>query len=297
MPIFELAALGAALCWALTGIISPIPAAHLGTIGFNRIRLSAMFVIIGIYVWFAGTIGTIPMEKMAEVMLSGLIGIFLGDTALFATLNRLGPRRTSMLFSLNAPISAVLGYFFLAEILNTSEILGICIVTTGVIIAIMFGKRRDQNHNWESVKGPLWIGVATGLLAATGQSVGSLIVSPILSDGADAIAVSCVRIGIAAFFLQIIGALPIAGVKLQNPLNLRITSIAVLSAFIGMGVGMTLLLFALSGGEVGIISTLSSTTPALLLPILWITTRERPAAMAWVGALLVVIGSSLIFGA
>ena len=126
---------------------------------------------------------------MAEVMLSGLIGIFLGDTALFATLNRLGPRRTSMLFSLNAPISAVLGYFFLAEVLNTSEILGICIVTTGVIIAIMFGKRRDQNHNWESVKGPLWIGVATGLLAATGQSVGSLIVSPILSDGADAIAV------------------------------------------------------------------------------------------------------------
>ena len=297
MPIFELAALGAALCWALTGILSPKPAAHFGTIGFNRIRMSAMFLIIGTYVLIMGTWQTIPMDSMAEVMLSGLIGIFLGDTALFATLNRLGPRRTSMLFSLNAPISAILGYFFLAEVLNASEILGICIVTTGVIIAIMFGKRRGQNHTWESVKGPLWVGVLTGLLAATGQSVGSLIVSPILSDGADPIAGSCVRIGIAAFFLQILGTLPISGVKLQNPMNLHITTLSVLSAFIGMGIGMTLLLLALSGGEVGIISTLSSTTPALLLPILWITTRERPAAMAWVGALLVVIGSSLIFGA
>ncbi len=297
MPIFELAALGAALTWAITGIISPAPAAHLGTIGFNRIRMSAMFVIIGTYVWFAGTWQTIPMDSMAEVMLSGLIGIFLGDTALFATMNRLGPRRTAMLFSLNAPISAVLGYFFLAEVLETNEILGICIVTAGVILAIMFGKRRGQLHKWESVKGPLWIGVLTGLLAATGQSVGSLIASPILSAGADPIAVSCVRIGIAAFFLQVLGAMPIAGLKIQNPLNMRIATLTVLSGIIGMGIGMTLVLFALSGGEVGIVSTLSSTVPALLLPILWFTTKERPAALAWVGALLVMIGSSLIFQA
>jgi drug/metabolite transporter (DMT)-like permease len=91
--------------------------------------------------------------------------------------------------------------------------------------------------------------------------------------------------------------MPIAGLKMQNPLNLRITTLTISSGFLGMGVGMTLILYALQGGSVGIVSTLSSTVPALLLPILWIKTGERPAAMAWLGALLVVIGSSLIFRA
>lgn len=295
MPIFELAALGAAFAWAIGSILSPVPAAHLGTIGFNRIRLTAMFLILAVYVWIMGTWRTIPMDSMAEVMMSGLIGIFLGDTALFATMNRLGPRRTAMLFSLNAPISAVLGYFFLSEILMQNEVIGILIVTAGVVLAIAFGKRRSQLHQWEEIRGPLWIGVLTGLLAATGQSVGSLIASPILSAGADPIAISCLRIGVAAFFLQILGSMPIAGFKVLNPLNFRVATLTLLSGFIGMAVGMTLVLFALTGGEVGIISTLSATTPAILLPILWFTTKERPAALAWVGAALVVIGSALIF--
>ena len=161
MLIFELAALAAALAWAFGSILSPVPAAHLGTIGFNRIRLTAMFLVLGVYVLVMGTWQTIPMDSMAEVMMSGLIGIFLGDTALFATMNRLGPRRTAMLFSLNAPISVVLGYVFLSETLNITEVSGVLIVTAGVILAIAFGKRRVQLHKWEEVKGPLWIGAVS----------------------------------------------------------------------------------------------------------------------------------------
>jgi uncharacterized membrane protein len=58
---------------------------------------------------------------------------------------------------------------------------------------------------------------------------------------------------------------------------------------------MTLLLFALSGGKVGIVSTLSATSPVLILPMLWATTGERPAQGAWAGAALVVAGMALIF--
>ena len=58
---------------------------------------------------------------------------------------------------------------------------------------------------------------------------------------------------------------------------------------------MTLLLFALSGGNVGIVSTLSATSPVIILPMLWLKTGERPAGGAWVGAALVVIGMGFIF--
>jgi drug/metabolite transporter (DMT)-like permease len=67
------------------------------------------------------------------------------------------------------------------------------------------------------------------------------------------------------------------------------------SGLLAMGVGMTLLLFALSGGQAGVISTLSATSPVMILPMLWLLTGERPATGAWAGAGLVVAGMALIF--
>jgi uncharacterized membrane protein len=62
-----------------------------------------------------------------------------------------------------------------------------------------------------------------------------------------------------------------------------------------MRIGMTPLPLALRGGEVGIVATLSATTPALVLPLLWLKTVDRSALFAWVSAALVVVGSGLIF--
>ncbi|MFZ1775055.1 MAG: EamA family transporter, partial [Rhizobiaceae bacterium] len=70
-----------------------------------------------------------------------------------------------------------------------------------------------------------------------------------------------------------------------------------LSGFAAIGVGVTLLLFALRGGDVGVVATLSATTPALVLPLLWWKTGERPPLPAWLGAALVIAGSGLIFAA
>ena len=66
------------------------------------------------------------------------------------------------------------------------------------------------------------------------------------------------------------------------------------SGVIGMGVGMTLVMFALTGGEAGIVSTLSSAAPVVMLPVLWVTSQERPALGAWIGALIVFFGTALI---
>ena len=77
------------MCWSAAGMISSGPAAHFGPIAFNRIRQIMMFVLLGTYAAIAGTFGTIPGEALVAVIVSGLTGIALGDTALFATLTRL----------------------------------------------------------------------------------------------------------------------------------------------------------------------------------------------------------------
>ena len=67
------------------------------------------------------------------------------------------------------------GTVLLGENLSPGQMAGILVTFAGVTLAILFGKRKSQLHQWESIKGPLWIGVSFGVLAALCQSIGSLI--------------------------------------------------------------------------------------------------------------------------
>ena len=251
--------------------------------------------MLALYVLATGAWRELDAANVWPLLASGLIGIFIGDTLLFATLNRVGPRRSGILFALNAPIAAMLGWLLLGETLSTKAVFGIALIVGGVLLAILFGKRRSQLHQWETVKGPLWIGVALGLGAATGQAIGSIIARPVMATGIDPFLASMLRVGIAAAFLSILIQLPIPALKPKGPLTWKVAALTALTGILALAIGMTLLLFALSGGKVGIVSTLSATSPVIILPLLWLRTGERPAAGAWAGAALVVAGMALIF--
>lgn len=295
MLIYEFAALAAAFTWALTGIISADPSKQFGAVAFNRARMMVVFVMLSFWMLFAGGWQSINNATLWPLIISGFIGIFLGDTALFLTMNRLGPRRTAILFAMNAPMSVVLGFLVLGEALTSLTLVGVAVTIAGVVLAIIYGKSKAQLHKWESVTGPLWIGVLLGLAAALAQAVGALIARPIMETGVDPVAASAVRVGVAALGLHLLMQLPHRSLKQRNPGSSKLWAQVALSGFLGMGVGMTLLLYGLSGGKVGIVTTLSATTPALLLPILWWRRREIPALGAWVGALFVIVGSAMIF--
>src|SRR5690349_21075494 len=104
IPVHELAALGAATCWAITGLIAAAPAGHLGSLAFNRVRQIFVTGLFVLYALVTGAWRDVDSALIAPLMLSGFIGIFLGDTLLFAGLNRIGPRRSGIVFALNAPI-------------------------------------------------------------------------------------------------------------------------------------------------------------------------------------------------
>ena len=202
---------------------------------------------------------------------------------------------TAILLSLAAPFSVLLGWLFLGEQLSYLQISGVAIVSIGVVLAVMFGKRKSQQHQWEMIKGPVWIGVSLGVFAALCQAIGSTLARPVMEAGADPVAASALRVGISALMLSIMVQFPNRAFKRANPLTPKLLGMTVLAGVNGVGIGMTLFLFALEGGEVGIISTITATSPAILLPILWLKTKEVPALGAWIGAGLVIAGSTLLF--
>jgi len=225
---------------------------------------------------------------------SGLIGIFVGDTALFAAMNRLGPRRAGVLFATHAAFSAALGFALLDERMNLQAFLGAVLTLAGVMMAIVLGRHKGETHAWESDQGHVGAGVALALLAALCQAVGSLIAKPVMALGVDPVMASAVRVTVAT---AAHGALLLTGFQAARATTaptLRVLGQTALNGFVAMGVGMTLVLLALEKGDVGMVAILSSVSPIMVLPLLWFQLKRAPAPGAWLGAVMTVAGTGLI---
>lgn len=291
---YDWLALGAAACWALTGLLSAPQARHLGAFAFTRWRMGLVFVLLVPVAWTGGGLQALSGGQFAVLALSGLVGIFVGDTALFASMNRLGPRRTGVLFATHAFFSAVLGFLFLDERMGVQAAFGGVLIVAGVMTAIAWGARKDESHALEALKGHWPTGVALGLLAALCQASGAFIAKPVMAAGADPLSATVVRVG-ATYVAHL--ALLWAGVgvaRSQGPMTMRVLGWVSLSGMIGMGLGMSLILMALRLGDVGMVGILSSVSPVLVLPLLWVYMGRAPARGAWLGAAMTVGGTVLV---
>ncbi|NCN97195.1 MAG: DMT family transporter, partial [Rhodoferax sp.] len=225
---------------------------------------------------------------------SGLVGIFIGDTALFSAINRLGPRRAGVLFATHAAFSAALGFIWLGERMSLQAFLGAVLTLAGVMLAIVLGRHKNETHAWEADHGHIGLGVALALVAALCQAVGSLIAKPVMATQVDPVMASAVRVTVATVAHFVLLAAGFRAARAQQTPTLRVLAQTGLNGFIAMGIGMTLVLLALEKGDVGMVAILSSVSPILVLPLLWFQLKRAPALGAWVGASLTVVGTALI---
>ena len=292
-PVHELAALGTATCWAMTGILASDAIRALGAFHFNLIRQAFVTILLAGIVLASGTLGLPGWQAVAVLAVSGVVGILLGDTLNFAAVGRLGPRRAGAVFALNAPMAAVLGWLVLGERLGWQAGLGIAMTVAGVALAIL-GRPASGAHRFETIRGGLGIGVILGLGAALGQAAGALIARPYMAGGLDPYVGSLIRVGASGLAMGLVAALPVAPPR-PREVSRQVLLLTAATALIGLLLGMTLFLYALQGSQTGIIATLSATSPVIILPLLWLRTGQRPSALSWAGALLAVIGLALIF--
>ena len=291
---YDFLALGAAACWALSSVTSVAPSRHLGAIAFTRWRVLSVALLLWAIVACTGGWRTLGASVAWPLALSGLLGIFVGDVALFAAMNRLGPRRCGVLFATHAVFSAVLGMTLLGETMGVQALLGAALTLGGVMTAVLLGQHKDEDHAWERHRGRLGVGVALALLAALCQALGSLIAKPAMAAGVDPLAASALRATVASGAHFALLALGVGVARAQAPASPKVLAQTALNGFVGMGLGMTLVLLALRHGDVGMVAILSSVSPVLLLPLLWLKLGRSPAPGAWLGAVMTVAGTAII---
>ncbi|WP_196158867.1 DMT family transporter [Reinekea sp. G2M2-21] len=290
------AALGAASCWAVAGLLAVGPVRVLGPIPFNALRMLIVASLLTLWLLVTGQWSWPNTYALTTLILSGFIGIFLGDTLLFTSVKILGPRMAGLLFATNAPLSFLFGVFILRESVNAVNLLGVVAVILGVFIAIM-ARAKAGTHHWEQSAGHTGLGILAGFGAATCQSVGALIVVGLLRDDQDPVFATMVRVWVAVLFLfiSLFFSRFSGGFGRYRLLTPRLMTILMFSGLMGMAIGMSLYLISISLAPLGIATILSATTPVIILPLLWIFTGERPSWRSTMAACIVVAGTSLIF--
>lgn len=274
--------------------MSATASTHLGAFAFTRWRMLCAALMLWLIAAVSGGWATLAVDSLGVLVLSGIIGIFIGDTALFAAMNRLGPRRAGVLFATHSVFSVVLAYFFLGETQWGWTLAGSSLLISGVMIAIFFGKRKTELHAWEANQSQLKSGVALGLLAALCQALATLMLKPLMETDIDAVAASAVRMSTAFVLHQLIFMLGFKVSRAYLPMNKKVFLLVLANAALSMVLGMTLILQALKHGDAGMVAVLSSVSPVLVLPLLWLVYKRSPALGAWLGAALTVLGTILI---
>ncbi len=295
MYFFYFLALLAALSWSIASLISTDVSRKLGGIGFNRIRLLIVSLMLISYTFIDNSWQTISLNYLNTIIISGIIGVFIGDTLLFSALQKIGPRRNNILFSLAAPFTVILNIIVLKNLMQIIEIIGCLMVFIGVVIAISYGENKKNIHRWEIIEGSIKIGIILGVFAALCQAIGLIMMKPILDSGADPIASAAIRTSISAFLLSFTFFYKSNLRNLKNIITLDIILKTIISGFLGMALGMSLLLISLKNADAGIVATLSSTSPIMVLFLIWLITKKIPTVGAWIGTVIAIFGTGVIF--
>ncbi len=289
----SLMALGSALLWALAVLAFEQAGRRFTPWQLNLFKGASSLLLLSLTALVTRTWPWHELTPLSAVglALSGLLGITLGDTAYFAALQRLGTRRTLLLGILSPPISAVLGWLFLGEVLPPLAWAGIVLTLGGV--AWVIGQRQPEDGVTQVRAGVLY-----GLLAMVAQAIGALITRGLLSGSAiSPLTSALMRLSVSTVALALGWRLMAAGHQggASPTLTWRDEAVrmAFLGTFLGTYIAMLTYMSALKYAAVGIVQTLLTTSQLWGLGLAALR-RERIPASAVAGALLATLGVVLL---
>jgi drug/metabolite transporter (DMT)-like permease len=288
----EIAALVAAVLWAVSSVVYGRVGAHIPPLQLNLIKGIIAIAFLAATIGATGELNeVIAPIPLCLLLLSGIIGIGLGDTAFLAGINSLGARRLLLLETLAPPMTTVFALIFLQERLNAGAWCGILVTILGVAWVIS-----ERVENASAHPPSLLRGVFFGLLAAVANASGAVLSRAALANtNINPLWAALLRLSAATLFL-----LPLtvwqhseSASTLNYTKSWRIMGATCFAAFCGTYLGIWLQQTAIKLAPVGIASTLLQTSPIFILPL--VRAGEKVSLRATAGVVIAVVGIALLF--
>ena len=303
------AGLSTSVLWTATSFFFTSAGRRVGPTAVNASRILFAIVMLGVThrvlsgAWVPDVVG----RQVLYLAVSGIVGLSIGDQALFAAFVYIGPR-LAMLIMTTAPLfAAFFGWLALGETLSPIAWLGVGLTIGGVAWVVLErrpgGAGPTEPHRLRGIL-LAFVGAACQagglLLSKQGMGHGWLPSDQFLHPQA----ATLVRMVFAA-----VGMLPILAIHGMRERRLRAIGIrptrtgspragylfAAAGAFGGPFLGVWMSLEAGHRVPIGMAQTLCSLPPVLILPLAWLIYKERISLRAVIGAVIAVGGVALLF--
>lgn len=313
------AAIGAAagiatsVLWTGTSLLFTAAAKRIGSLVVNTARICIAVVLLGItHRLLAGAwLPDVNSRQVLYLGVSGLLGLAIGDQALFTAYVDIGPR-LAMLVMTSAPLFAALfGWAQLGEKPEPLDWLGIAVTLIGIVWVISEKPRVVLPRGATGLVSTHRARGLTLAFIATACQAGGFVLSKVgighgwlpRAEHLSPQAASLVRMFFAALcmtpvlILHGLGTRPqrAAGCATKAQVNMMAALLFTFGgAVFGPFLGMWMSLVAGDRIPLGVAQTLLSLPPVLILPFAYWLHKEHIGFRAIAGAVLAVIGVAIL---
>jgi drug/metabolite transporter (DMT)-like permease len=291
----QIAALSAAFLWAAVSFLFLRIREHISAMELNLVKgLLAIVLLGGTSFLLREPVDNIQQQGLILLLISGVIGIGIGDTAYFQALKDLGPRLALLLMSLAPPIAAIIALIFLQETLSIWAWVGIFLAVGGItwVVTERSNNRTKQIEPKHQVRGVIF-----GVLSAVGQATGVVMSRAVLTQTEISSLQSAVlRLMAGAGFILVwllLSHQP-PGKWIHKKDAKKLWGWIITAAFFGTYLCLWLQQISLDLAPAGIVQTLLSVSPLFVLPMAAMH-GEKISVRAIFGALVAFIGIYFLF--
>jgi drug/metabolite transporter (DMT)-like permease len=256
----------------------------------NTVAGAAFFVASGFSVLFtAERLSMLSGSSAVYLLVSGVVGLAVGDLFLFRAYQRIGSARTIMIFSFSPIFLTVEGFLFFGQGLSWNQ---------GVALALMiacawtisFEKFRASGE-WE------WLGILFALAGVVLDNVGVVLsrMAFDLSPGTSAFTANAVRavgaVGVLLVMQRFSGERVF---RSFGRLEWRDRSLVVFASFLGTFLSLSCWLTAVKIGHIGSLAGVGSFNPVAASLWEWLLLRKRPTVYLLAAMALFLTGFSVL---
>jgi drug/metabolite transporter (DMT)-like permease len=294
LQLGEWAALANAVMWTLSAVAWTSAGRHIGALSVSFLRLVMAVGMLMAYGYLhRGLAWPSDADPRVWQMLavSGLLGFFVSDLLLFKSFLVIGPRLALLVTSLTPPVAVLISWVCGGESLSPLAWLAMGITLSGVLWVVVEHRGADDHpHTRRQLRYGLFL-----VSAATVTQAAGMVMSKSGIAHYDPAASALIRVlGALAGYIPMITLLgrwrPVAtAVGKGKPMLILVGG-----AVVGPVVGMSLHLFALQSCPVGIVATILTTIPVMILPFSVYLYGDRVGLRAVCGAVVAAVGVALL---
>lgn len=281
-----------AIIWAFAVVLFKRSGETVHPIALNLFKNVLAVILFVPTIWIFGEtlFRSVPLNDYLLLLISGVLGIAIGDTLFFYSLNYIGAGYTAIVSCMYSPFMISLSVIWLRERLTTWQIIG-AVMIIGAILMTMQVRRGARAR-----RGKFLLGILLGMVAQAVAAVGVVMIKDLLVRSPIVWATEVRLVGGTLGLALVFFLLPRRKMIFRTLINTRRGwAYTVSASFLGAYLAMLIWLAGMKYAKVSIAAALNQTSTIFVLLFAAFILREKITVRKVGAIILAMAGAFLVF--